>query len=128
MLDPHNFCCLLCPSLHKIFPWCLHFPEEISSLSHSIVSLYICVVTLRRPSYLSLLVPGSLYSVGYIFPFPPCFLLLFFPQLFVKPRQTTTLPSCIYFFFGMVLITNSCTVLGTNIWRVKENKAKSLMW
>ena len=57
-------------------------------------------VQLRRPSYLSLLFSGTLNSVGYIFPFLPCFLLLFFPQLFVKPPQTTTLPSCIYFSLG----------------------------
>ena len=30
-------------------------------------------------------------------PFLPCLLLLFFPKLFVKPPQTTTLPSCISF-------------------------------
>jgi len=57
-------------------------------------------VQLRRPSYLSLLFSGTLNSVRYIFPFLPCFLLLFFPQLFVKPPQTTTLPSCIYFSLG----------------------------
>ena len=38
--------------------------------------------------------------VGYIFPFLPCFLLLFFPQLFVRPPQTTTLPSFISFSLG----------------------------
>ena len=42
----------------------------------------------------------TLHSVGYIFPFLPCFLLLFFPQLFVRPHQTTTLPSCISFSLG----------------------------
>ena len=43
---------------------------------------------------------GTLHSVGYIFPFLPGFPLLFFPQLFVKPPQTTTLPSCISFSLG----------------------------
>ena len=37
---------------------------------------------------------------GYIFPFLLCLLLLFFSQLFVRPLQTTTLPSCISFSLG----------------------------
>ena len=45
-------------------------------------------VHLRWPSYLSLLFSGTLHSVGYIFPFPLCLSLFFFPQLFVKPTQT----------------------------------------
>ena len=42
-------------------------------------------------------------------------LLLFFPQLFVKPPQKTTLPSWISFPFGMVLMTASCTALQISI-------------
>ena len=37
---------------------------------------------------------------GYIFPFHFCLLLLFFSQLFARPPQTTTLPSCISFSWG----------------------------
>ena len=48
----------------------------------------------------SLLFSGNLHSVGYIFPFLPCLSLLTFPQLFVKPSQTTTLPSGISFSWG----------------------------
>ena len=36
-------------------------------------------------------------------------------QLFLKPPQTTTLPSCISFFFGMIVVTASCAVLWTSI-------------
>ena len=36
----------------------------------------------------------ALHSVGHIFPFLPCLLLLFLPQLFVKLPQTA-LPSCL---------------------------------
>ena len=40
------------------------FLEEISSFSHSIVSLYLfALLILRRPSYLSLLFSGTLHSV-----------------------------------------------------------------
>ena len=70
-------------------------------------------VQLRRPSYLSLLFSGTLNSVRYIFPFLPCFLLLFFSQLFVRPPQTTSLPFS-FLFLGMVLITATCTVLQTS--------------
>ena len=34
------------------------------------------------------------YSVGCIFPFVLCLLFLFFSQLFVRPPQTTSQPSC----------------------------------
>ena len=74
------------------------FPEERSlSFPFYCFPLLLCIVHWRRPSYFSLLFSGSLHSVGYIFHFLPCFLLLFFPQLFINPPQTTTLPSCISF-------------------------------
>ena len=66
-------------------------------LLFSSISLHCSV---KRPSYLSLLFSGTLHSIEYVFPFLPCFLLLFFPQLFVRPPQITTLPSCISFSWG----------------------------
>ena len=51
-------------------------------------------------SYLSLLFLGTLYSNGNIFPFLLCLLLLFFPQLLVRPPQMRILPFCICFFEG----------------------------
>ena len=68
------------------------FLEEISSLP---ILLFPSIsVHLRRASYRSFLFSVTLHSVGYIFPFLLGFSLLSFPQLFVKPPQTTTLPSC----------------------------------
>ena len=55
------------------------------------------IVHFKRLLYLSLLFSGTVHSVGYIFAFLLCLLLLFFPQLFVRPPQTTTLPSYITF-------------------------------
>ena len=51
---------------------------------------------------LSLLVVlwNSTFSWIYLSLFVPCFSLLFFSQLFVKPLQTTTLPSPISFSWG----------------------------
>ena len=53
--------------------------------------LFLCTDHWGRLSCLSLLFFGTLYSDGYIFPFPLCLLLLFFSQLFVRPPQTTIL-------------------------------------
>ena len=74
--------------------------------------LFLCIVHLRRLSYLSLLFSEALHSDGYVFPFLLCFLLLFSSQLFVRPPQTTILP---FFFLVMVLITASCTMSWTSV-------------
>ena len=57
--------------------------------------------SLRRLSYLSWLFFGILHSNGNSFPFLLCFSLLFFSQLFVSPPQTTILPFCISFPWGL---------------------------
>ena len=58
------------------------FLEKISSLSHSVAFLFLCIVPLRRLSYLSLLFSETLHLFGYIwcifplrspFPFPSLF-------------------------------------------------------
>ena len=73
------------------------FPEEISNLSHSIVFFYfLCIIHLRRPSYLYLLFSETLHSVCFL----SCLSLFFFSQLFIKPPQTTNSPSCISFSLG----------------------------
>ena len=73
------------------------FLGEISSLSHSLVFLFLCIVHLRL-SYLSLLVYRTQNSDD--FPFLLCLLFLFFSQLFVRPPQTTILPCRISLFWG----------------------------
>ena len=70
------------------------FLKRFLSLSRSIVFLYFCA------SFLSLLVHLCIQLGGYMFPFFYCFLLLFSPQLFIKPPHTTTLPSCMSFCLG----------------------------
>ena len=96
-----------------IFVW--NVLEEISSLPpFYCFPLFLCIVHLGRLSYLSLLFFGTLHSDGYIFPFLPCFLLLFFSQLFVRPPQDNHFAFLHFFFLGMVLITATCTVLQTS--------------
>ena len=95
-----------------------NFLEKISSLSHSIVFfLFVCIIHLRRPSYLSFLFSGTLHLVGYIFPFISCLSLRFSPELFLNPLQTTTLLSyiCLFVFFLMIFFAVSCTMLQTFI-------------
>ena len=77
-----------------------NFLEEISSLSFSVVFFYLFALFIEESLLVCLLFSGTLHSVGYIVPFLPCFSLLFFSQLFVKPPQTTILPSCISFSLG----------------------------
>ena len=69
---------------------------------HSVLLVYLLILTYTTQifNYCSVFSSGTLPSVGYIFPFLFCLLLLFFPQLFVKHPQTTTLPSCISFSLG----------------------------
>ena len=84
----------------KCTPGISNFLEVISSFSHlNCFPLFPCIVHLRRPSHLFLPFSGTLHSVGCIFPFLPCFWLLF-PKLFVNPPQKDKQPSCISFSLG----------------------------
>ena len=76
-----------------------NFLEEISSLSYSIVFLFLCTDHWGRLSYLSLLFFGTLHSNGYIFPSLLWFLTLFFSQLSVSPPQTAILLFFISFYW-----------------------------
>ena len=59
--------------------------------------LIICIVPFIRLSYLCLLFLETWHSIGYMFLFLLCLLLLF-SWIFVRPPQTTIFPSCISFF------------------------------
>ena len=107
---------LSCPSLHEMFLWYIHFSQRdvwsFPFYCFFFFFLFLCIVHWRRPSYLSLLLSRTLHSVGCIFPFLPCFLLLFFPQLFVKLNQITTLASYISFSFSRYLFIFHFAALG----------------
>ena len=124
LLDLYHFCPLLCPfwgwNIPLIFPIFLKRSLVLPFLLLSSISLH---HSLKRPSCLTLLFSETLHLVGCTVPFLPCFLLLSFPWLFVKPPQTTTLPSCSFYFFGIVLVIASSVYnsLGTlssksNLW------------
>ena len=114
LLNIFCFCYVLaisdfyCAHLHMKCPLVIsNFLEEISNLFHSIVFLYFFALFTKEVSHLPILY--TLHSVGNIFPFILCLLLFFFSQLFIRPPQTTTLPSCIYSLedgFGHYLVYN----------------------
>ena len=90
-----------------------NFLEEISSLSHSVVSLcFFALITeegfLISPSYSLELCIQMLISFL-------CFLLLFFSQLFVRPLWTAILAFLHFFSMGMVLIPVSCKMSQTSV-------------
>ena len=70
-----------------VFPILLFFSI---SLPGSLKLSFLCLLAILR----------NLHSIGYIFPFLLCLSLLFFSQLFVRPTQTTILPSFISFSLG----------------------------
>ena len=78
LLGPYDFCPLLCWSLHEIFPWFSNFPEEISSLSHSVVFLcFFALFTyegfLLSRCFLELcsILLGISFPFSFAFPFSP---------------------------------------------------------
>ena len=74
--------------------------------------LFLCIVPLRRSSYLSLLFSGTLHSLGFIFPFLSCFSPLLFLAI-CKAFSDNHFSILHLFFFGMVLVT--CTMLQTSV-------------
>ena len=89
------------------------FLEEISSLSHSIVFLYFFALFIKKAFfYLSLLFSGTLYSVEYIFPLSSASIL---SSATCKASSDNHFALLHLFFFGMVLVTASCTMLWTSI-------------
>ena len=91
------------------------FLEEDYSFTLSVVFLCFFALFIEECLLVSPCYSLELWLVRFTFCFPPCFSLLLFPQLFVKPPQTITLPSCIPFFLGMVLFAGSCTILHTSV-------------
>ena len=99
------YCAHLCM---KCFLGSSNFLEEISSLSHSIVFLYLFALFTEEGFLISPCYSLELWiHMGNIFPFLLCLLPLFFSQLFVKPSQTTILPFCISFSCHMLCILSA---------------------
>ena len=98
-----------------------NFLEKISSISHSIVSLFLSIDHWGRLSYLSLLFCGTVHSNGYIFPFLLCLSLLFYSQLFVRPPQTF----CLFAFLFLGDGLNPCLLYNVTNLRPWDFPGKS---
>ena len=105
-----------------------NFLEEISSLSHSVLFLFLCIDHWRRLSYLCLLFSGTLHSDGYIFAFSPLpFNSLVFSAI-CKASADNHFAFLHLFFLGMVLITKSCAVLGTLVYSSLGTLSDLIPW
>ena len=88
-----------------IFAWNVplvsNFLEELSSVSHFFVCLFVCFPLFLCIDHWGrlLLFFETLHLNGPIFPFLLCLSLFFFPQ-FIRPSQTAILPLCISFSWG----------------------------
>jgi len=91
-------------SIVPIFAWnvplvsILFLKRDLSSFPFYYFPLFLCIDHWGRLSYLSLLFFGTLHSDQYIFPFLFCLSRLYFPQLLLRPPQTTILPFFHFFF------------------------------
>ena len=105
----------LCPSLHEMLPCISNFLEEISSLSHSIVFLYFFALITEKGFLISPCYSLELcLQVGISFLFS--FAFLFYSFLAVCKASSDIHFAFLHFFFlGMVLITDSCTMSWTFI-------------
>ena len=81
-----------------ILGWNIPFLEEISTLSILLFSSISLHCLLKKAFIIPSILWNSAFSWVYLFPFSLAF--YFSPQLFVKPPQKTTLPSCISFSLG----------------------------
>ena len=110
LLGPYHFCPLLCPSLHEIFPDISNFPEEISSLPHSIVFLYSLHCSFKKAFLCPVgILWFSAFSWVYLFLSPLLFASLL-SQL-CKASSDNHFAFLHFSFFGIVLVTASCTML-----------------
>ena len=110
-----TFLPLLCPSLHVVFLWYLHFAwRYLYSLQFYYFPLILTVFTyenfLISPCYsLEVCIPFSIS-----FPFSFAFHFSYFLSCF-KASSCNPFSFSYLFFLGMVLVTTSCTLLQTSI-------------
>ena len=110
----HTFSVLYCAHLcMKCFLGISDFPQEISSLSHSIIFLYFFALITEEGFLISPLFSGTLHSDGCTFPFLLWLSLLF--SAICKASSGNHFAFLHFFFLGMVLITTSCIMSRTSI-------------
>ena len=92
--------------IESIFSWNVHLVSPIFLKRSRLFPIlffppvFLCIVHLRNLSYLSLLFSGTLDSVGYIFPFLLCILLLFFSVICKASSDLVTFCLVAFLFIG----------------------------
>ena len=100
LLGPYHFCSYGAHLCIKCFLSVSNFLEEISSLSHSVVFLYLFALITEEGFLISSCYFLELCIQMLIFPFILSFLLPLFSELFVRPPKTAILLFCISFSWG----------------------------
>ena len=91
------------------------FKRDCPSFPFCCFPLFLCIVHLRRPSYFSLLFFGTVHSDGCIFHFSPLPYISPLSSAICQASSDSHFAFLHLFFFGMVLVTASSTVLQTSI-------------
>ena len=105
----YHFYPLSCPSFQEMFPNLSNFLEESSSLSHSIVFLYFFALFIEEGLLIFLAILwNSAYSWVYLSLSPLLFVSLLSSTI-CKASSDNHSAFLHFFFFGMILVSVSCT-------------------
>ena len=115
LLVPYHVCPLLCPFCMQCCLAISNFLEKIPRLPILLFSSISLHWSLRKAFLSLLLFFETLHSNGYIFPFLLCLSLLFFFSAICKASSDNHFAFLHFFFFGMILITASCTMSWTSV-------------
>ena len=121
LLGPCCFCPLFCPSLHEMFFSISNILEEISSLSHSVVFLLLlCIIHLQKTLLFLLAVLWNSAFIWVYLSLTPLPLTSFLFLAICEASSDNHFAFLHFSFFGMVLVTASCTVLQTSFIVLQE--------
>ena len=127
LLGPYNFCPLLSPSLHEMFPWYLSFSWRdlvFPTLLFSSISLH---WSLRKALSLLAMLWNSAFKWIYLSFSPWLFASLLFSAL-CKASSDNHFAFLHFFFLGMVLIIASCTMSWTSIHSSSGTLSDRILW
>ena len=112
LLIPHHFCTLLCPSLYEMFPCYL---LKRSYLYHSIVFLCFFALLTEEGFLISPCYSWNSAFKWVYFSFSSLPFTSFLFSAICKASSNNHFAFLHFFFLGTVLVTASCTMLGTSV-------------
>ena len=114
LLGLYCFCPFLCPSLHEIFLWYLQFSWRDLVFPLLLFSFTSFHCSLKKALCLSSQFSGTLHSVQYTFPYFPLLSTSLLSSAICKASSDNHFAFLHFLFFGMVLVSATCTVLLTS--------------